>query len=337
MVILALAWTSTAFGWVLMESRGVVTAPLRAVFCANIVFHPVMFVALQKRLVPQRVIEIGCLFFAAAVCAVCMALRLYFPALGAGIDLKPLYLWIPVVYVLAFTLTGRQASLVISLAIMAMFVAISLPYLLLHSMQPDGNFTIQLHAVSAVLIAALYFFSSYQHRLQVAQLTVDELGRLANTDVLTKLPNRRRIAEIVESELVRSARYQRAFSLILIDIDHFKTVNDRLGHMVGDRALVALAARARELLRDVDTLGRWGGEEFLAILPETGLDESLLKAEALCSHVAARPLVGERTITISCGVASVSAGDTTDSLFQRADVALYAAKQQGRNRAEQGR
>lgn len=335
LVILAMAWLSTIVAWTLAESRGALSPALHAVFYVNIVFHPVMFIIAGKRLLPERVIDMSCLVFAAVICAGCMALRLYFPAYGIDIDLKPLYLWIPIIYVFAFTLTGHnRSSLAISLVIMALFLVISLPYLIQHSTQPDGDFTIQLHIVSVVLVAALYVFSSYQRSLQLAQLTVDELGRLANTDELTKLPNRRRIAEIVESELVRFARYGRAFSLILIDIDHFKAVNDRFGHMVGDQALVALAARAREALRDVDTLSRWGGEEFVVILPETGLDESLRKAEALCAHVAAQPLVDACTVTVSCGVTSVIPGDTAESLLQRADMALYSAKQRGRNRAE---
>ena len=88
------------------------------------------------------------------------------------------------------------------------------------------------------------------------------------------------------------------------------------------------------MLRDVDTLGRWGGEEFVVILPETRFDETLHKATTLCEHVAVRPLVGEHRLTVSCGVTSVAAGDTADTLLQRADVALYAAKRRGRNRAE---
>ncbi len=334
MVIVTVSWISTIIAWMLMESRGMSSPALRVVFGANIVFHPVMFVIIRKHLLPQHIIDTCCLLFAAAICAGCMALRLYFPAYGANIDLKPLYLWIPVIYVFAFTLRGHKASLAISLAILALFLAISLPYLIHHSGQPDGNFTIQLHAVSAVLVAALYFFSSYQHRLQIAQLTVDDLERLANTDELTRLPNRRRISEAVESELARFARYGRTFAMILVDLDHFKDVNDRFGHRVGDFALLALATRTRETLRDVDILGRWGGEEFFIILPETGLEGGLRRAEALCAHVAAQPLFGELVTTISCGVTSVGAGDTAGTLFQRADVALYAAKQRGRNRAE---
>jgi diguanylate cyclase len=334
MAILALSWVGSGVAWALMESLGLSSPVLRLVFGLNAVFHPVMFVVAWKRLLPLRIVDMSCLLFAAGICAACMALRLYSPTYGASIDLQPLYLWIPVIYVFAFTLSGHKSSLSISLAILALFVSISVPYLVRHFDQPYGNFTIQLHVVSAVLIAALYFFSSYQHRFQIAQLTVDELARLANTDELTKLANRRRMAEAVESELLRFARYGHVFSLILIDIDHFKTVNDRFGHGVGDQTLVALAARTMDVLRDADTLGRWGGEEFVVILPETPFEETLHKATALCGHVAAQPLVGDHAVTISCGVASVTTGDDADTLLQRADVALYAAKRRGRNRAE---
>jgi diguanylate cyclase (GGDEF)-like protein len=334
MAILALSWVGSGIAWAMMESRGLSSAVLRVVFGLNLVFHPTVFVIVWRRLLPLRIVDMSCLLFAAGLCAACMALRLYSPAYGASIDLQPLYLWIPVIYVFVFTLAGHRSSLKISLAILALFIAISVPYLVLQVDPPYGNFTVQLHVVSAVLIAALYFFSSYQQRFQIAQLTVDELARLANTDELTKLANRRRMTEAIESELVRFARYGHTFSIILIDIDHFKTVNDRFGHGVGDQTLVALAARTTDVLRDVDTLGRWGGEEFVVILPETRFGETLDKAAALCGHVAAAPLVGEHGITISCGVTSVTTGDTADSLLQRADEALYAAKRRGRNRAE---
>lgn len=334
MAIMALAGLSSALAWVLIEARGAASPVLRGVFGLNLVFQPIMIAVVRWRLLSMRVVDIICLAFATVVCAACMALRLYSPAHGGLIDLQALYLWIPVIYVFAFTLAGHGTSLRLSIAILALFIAISLPYLLTRPGDAHVNFTVQLHTVSAVLIAALYFFSSYQHRFQIAQLTVDQLARLANTDDLTRLANRRRMGEAISSELLRYARYGHVFSLILIDIDHFKAVNDRHGHAVGDQALVALAARTLEVLREVDTLGRWGGEEFVVILPATGLDETLQKATALCAHVAERPLVGDIAVTISCGVATVAPGDTAERLLQRADSALYAAKRHGRNRAE---
>jgi diguanylate cyclase (GGDEF)-like protein len=334
MTVTALSFVSSGAGWAVMESLGLSSPVLRVVFGLNMVFHPVYFVIVWRRLLPLRFVEISCLLFATGICGACMALRLYSPTYGANIDLQPLYLWIPVIYVFVFTLLGHKSSLRISLMILALFVAISLPYLVHQADLAYVNFTIQMLMVSGVLIAALHFFSSYQHELQLARLTVDEMARLANTDELTKLANRRRMAEAIGSELVRFARYGHAFSVILIDIDHFKIVNDRYGHAVGDQTLVALAARALEELRDVDMLGRWGGEEFIVIMLETGFEQALGKAGALCGRVAATPLIGDHTLTISCGVTSVIAGDDTDSLLRRADLALYAAKRGGRNRTE---
>ena len=226
MTILALAWMSSGIAWLLMESLGQSSPVLRGVFGLNAVFHPIVFFIAWRRLLPLRFVDLACLLFAAGICAACMALRLYAPVLGARIDLQPLYLWIPVIYVFAFTLPDHRTSLVISLAILALFVSISLPYLVYHFDQPYGNFTVQLHMVCAVLIAALYFFASHRHRFQLAQFTVDELARLANTDELTQLANRRRMSEAIAYELIRFARYGHTFSIILIDIDHFKTVND---------------------------------------------------------------------------------------------------------------
>lgn len=334
MTIMGLSWISSNLAWFIMEWLGTSSPVLRLVFGANTLFHPVMGAIVKWRLRPLHVVELSCLTFATAVCAACMALRFYGGSYGARIDLEPLYLWMPVIYVFAFTLDDHRRSLRVSLMILATFIAISVPYLLRGLAQPHINVTIQMHLVSAVLIAALFFFASHLHRLQTAQLTVDELARLANTDELTKLANRRRMTEAIDFELARYARYQHPFSLIVFDVDHFKTVNDRFGHMVGDHTLVALTACAKEVLREVDTLGRWGGEEFLVILPETGFDDTVRKATELCAHIAAAPLLHDHPVTISGGVTSVLPGDTADALLQRADVALYAAKRAGRNRVE---
>lgn len=334
LAIFALSWTASGLGWLVMGLRGRASPVLEAVFGANLVFHPVMFAMVWKQWLPQRIVDISCLAFAAGICGACMLMRLYWPVYGADIDLRPLYLWIPVIYVFTFTLAGHRSSLRISLLIMALFVAISLPYLAWHYSGPYANFTIQLHMISAVLIAALYFFSSYQHRLQVAHLTVDELALLSNTDELTGLPNRRRVGEVLHAELVRFANTSRTFAVLMIDVDHFKAVNDRFGHAAGDDVLVALAARTAGSLRAIDLLGRWGGEEFVAILPEITSENTMHLAESLRQRIAASPLPGGQVVTISCGAACARPGDTAEALLERADAALYAAKRRGRNRVE---
>jgi diguanylate cyclase (GGDEF)-like protein len=259
---------------------------------------------------------------------------MYSPRYGAIVDLEPLYLWIPVVYVFAFMLTSPRAGLGISLGIFALLLCVSLPYLVRHVDGRYANLIVQLHVVSAAMIATLYGFASYQRRLRLVQVKTGQLARLSSTDELTRLPNRRHMASLLEGELVRFAKGGRGFAVMLFDIDHFKLVNDRFGHGAGDAALVALAARATEVFLGMGALGRWGGDEFMALVPDMGPVDAKRVADALCAQVASSPLPGGRSITISCGVAVAGPHDNIDSLLQRANAALYAAKHSGRGRAE---
>lgn len=166
----------------------------------------------------------------------------------------------------------------------------------------------------------------------------EQLRRLATTDGLTGLLNRRRFLELGQAEMERAARFGHPVGCVMFDVDHFKTINDRHGHDVGDAALAALAATALETLRGVDILGRLGGEEFAAILPETELDAAVAAAERLRLAVAAMrfsPDKGGLSMTISLGVAVRQDGrEGLDALLKRADEALYRAKASGRDRVE---
>ncbi|MDQ7833640.1 MAG: diguanylate cyclase [Desulfovibrionaceae bacterium] len=168
----------------------------------------------------------------------------------------------------------------------------------------------------------------------------EALRELATTDGLTGLLNRRRFMELGEAEIERTKRTGRPVSLIMFDVDHFKKVNDTRGHDVGDVVLVSLARTAKDALRTVDVLGRLGGEEFAAILPETGLEEAVAVAERLRRAVSGMGLApnGEPLpVTISLGaVQGQGAGETLDDLLKRADEAQYRAKSAGRDRVEQG-
>lgn len=167
----------------------------------------------------------------------------------------------------------------------------------------------------------------------------EALRELATTDGLTGLLNRRRFMEMGEAEIERTKRTGRPVSLIMFDVDHFKKVNDTRGHDVGDVVLVALARAATGALRAVDVLGRLGGEEFAAILPETGLEEAAAVAERLRRAVADMGLApnGEpQPVTISLGVVLGLGAETLDDLLKRADTALYRAKSAGRDRVERG-
>jgi diguanylate cyclase (GGDEF)-like protein len=162
-----------------------------------------------------------------------------------------------------------------------------------------------------------------------------KLESLARTDGLTGLSNRRHLTEQLEGLMANAKRHDFNLCVLMIDIDHFKRLNDNFGHQVGDLALRHVADRLTASLREGDLLGRWGGEEFLAVLPYTGLEEGLVVADRLCHLVAGTPIaIGDTdevvAIQTSVGVAQ-DGHDDLDSLVHRADLGLYEAKAAGRN------
>jgi diguanylate cyclase (GGDEF)-like protein/PAS domain S-box-containing protein len=162
----------------------------------------------------------------------------------------------------------------------------------------------------------------------------ERLRELATRDALTGTYNRGHLEEVVRHELERSVRYTRPLTIAMLDADNFKRVNDTYGHAVGDRVLRALADRCRKTLRSNDVLGRYGGEEFVVVFPETSLDDAEIVAERIRAAVAQSPVTfGEGTlqITVSIGLATSSPGQRLESLMGAADTALYAAKRDGRN------
>lgn len=174
------------------------------------------------------------------------------------------------------------------------------------------------------------------HRLR------EELERQAMTDSLTGIPNRRRFYEDAERHFARARRYGEALSLLVLDIDHFKDINDTRGHQIGDQVLCGIAAHFRQALRGSDILGRVGGEEFAILLPHTDLDAAAQLADRLRQTLSEQRFAGDAGhqlgATVSIGVATLLPTDTSlDGLYGRADQALYNAKEQGRNRVAIGR
>lgn len=158
-----------------------------------------------------------------------------------------------------------------------------------------------------------------------------ELELLSVTDSLTGLSNRRKLDAIIDLEFDRFNRYGHRFSTILLDVDHFKQINDQLGHEVGDKVLVELSSILSANIRKSDTLGRWGGEEFLIVSPETHLSGAVQQAENLRKIIAAHQFPGAGTLSCSFGVTASYEGDAKEDIFLRSDKALYKAKNAGRN------
>jgi diguanylate cyclase (GGDEF)-like protein len=166
--------------------------------------------------------------------------------------------------------------------------------------------------------------------------TAELLRDLAGIDELTKLPNRRQFLRSLETEFARVQRYDRPLSVLMIDADDFKLINDRHGHFAGDEVLQALAVRLRGIVRQIDLLGRLGGEEFAVALMETDMPAALETAERLRREIAAEPFqiaAGKIQVTVSVGVATRRAADDNAArLLSFADKAMYLAKTGGRNR-----
>jgi len=175
-------------------------------------------------------------------------------------------------------------------------------------------------------------------RMQQGKADLEELERLANFDSLTRLENRRAILRRLEDQIKHASRYKEELSVIMLDIDHFKNVNDHYGHLTGDDVLENVATLVRQVIRDPDTAGRCGGEEFVIILPKTNLSTALYVAERVREAIESAEMKAPEgdvfTITVSQGLSSYEPGEDEHSLISRADGALYRAKESGRNRVE---
>lgn len=177
-------------------------------------------------------------------------------------------------------------------------------------------------------------FFVFLHDITEQKRLTNELELLAMTDKLTQTYNRLRCDQIIKRELERAVRSDLPLAIIMIDIDHFKKINDDFGHLVGDQTLKAVAGIIKLNIREIDYLIRWGGEEFLLIAPDTDLQQSKAFAEKLRKAVRSVEYQHAKKVTASFGVTILKKDDTEKSLLKRADDALYLAKENGRDRVE---
>lgn len=164
-----------------------------------------------------------------------------------------------------------------------------------------------------------------------------EIARMSREDYLTGIYNRRQMTELLRQEVNRYRRYCEPFTLISMDLDFFKRVNDQFGHAAGDQVLRAVASILSGTIRSADLVGRWGGEEFMIISPATKLDGGVSLANKIRKRVAASDFDRAGSLTASFGVAEFGPEDDFERIILRADQALYTAKENGRNRVESAR
>lgn len=191
-----------------------------------------------------------------------------------------------------------------------------------------ANYTNIVIAFAAIGIISYYF--------RLASLSLEhELELLAHTDSLTGLHNRRRMQELLKQQTAMFSRNQSIFTLIFVDIDHFKKFNDSHGHSCGDYVLSETASLMKKNLRKGDVLARWGGEEFLIMLPDTDINGARIMAEKIRKAVAGNPfhLAGKSfSVTMTFGIAQHEIGSSIENSLKKADSALYEGKATGRNR-----
>lgn len=241
------------------------------------------------------------------------------------------FLWGVIYPLVALYLLGPRVGLALSAVFFVLASSVFFASHGLGSSQQDmlSSLEMLLIWVGVALFAAYYEMSRSEAE---AALTA-----LANSDPLTRLPNRPSFQAHFERERARAQRSGRPISLLLVDADHFKRVNDTLGHQAGDAALCHLGELMRSKLRSSDLLARVGGEEFAVLLPETGLQGGLAAAAQMCRTVRDNPFRwegAELSLTVSIGVAELaSPAEGFDALFARADAGLYDAKAEGRDRA----
>lgn len=197
----------------------------------------------------------------------------------------------------------------------------------------------EVRRLKAELEEAKKELESTKRIIRIKEIELDaviaQAEEVSHVDALTCLPNRRQVIKQLQNEVIRAERYKTLLSISMIDIDHFKRINDSYGHTIGDQVLFQLANILQESIRDPDTVGRYGGEEFLVVLPNTRLRDAAEQAARLCKRIRETDInIGEMIrMTISIGTAEYKHGqETWQKFLSRADLALYESKNSGRDR-----
>lgn len=299
------------------------------VFPVALVAAVVFWVLLFNRRASLRVIEWGTVIISIAYhlgSSIYLAFNVERFESGFGANA----LWFSLVFPIAFLLLDRISALRISLVFLGTsFVFITFGVI---RVWPDVsaiflNSYIQFYLANLALLLLLNTYARMRQEYFF-------MHHAAHTDPLTALPNRRGMQVLLERNLSYAERYTEGFAVLLLDLDHFKNINDKYGHAVGDVVLCEVARRLEKSVRFGDTVARWGGEEFLVLAPKCDLQCAQDLAQRLLQEVRSRPITDQLSITVSIGVTVNNPEDALESLLHRADAAMYKAKHQGRNLAQ---
>ncbi|MEX2532839.1 MAG: diguanylate cyclase [Nitriliruptoraceae bacterium] len=335
LVTIAMIWLFVAIRFLL----GITVDPfVNIAIPALLVYLGLVLLGCWWRLI--HVQTVGVLALLALVTVVFMRLLLWrvgvlvdFGTLGdSGAMAVQLAASFPIAFVVLGTRRGLQVSVLIYLAFVGLYGNVIIDGLLGRSSYPTSSIAASMAIAYAVLIATIRLLASRFEQLVSQQAKADVLFKQATTDPLTQIANRRHLDDAIDRLIAQSHRYGHPLSVVLIDLDRFKRVNDDHGHEVGDQVLIETVQRLLGTIRESDLLGRWGGEEFLLVAPNTDHADALALAERCRRALADMPMSGVGQVTASFGVATYAADDDARSMRRRADLALYTAKEEGRNR-----
>ncbi|TYR97030.1 GGDEF domain-containing protein [Rossellomorea vietnamensis] len=231
--------------------------------------------------------------------------------------------WMPMFYMFLFFLLNIRWAFIVTAFTYIWFLGVGIYRFPDLMGTPAAFILIHYFFANLVFLVTLFFL----HTVKQSYIKAEVLEEMANTDYLTGLPNRRRI----DKELIKGLEKKQKLSIIYMDIDHFKQINDSYGHTAGDTVLKEFTFKTLEVLDKGDLLGRWGGEEFMLVLKRKGIEDAKHLAEKIRKHISRQDYKRINGLTASFGVAELQAGDTLDSLLNRADKALYEAKNNGRD------
>ncbi len=333
-VLLGATGVATALSltfWVLGASKDIDSVERIVVPLLTLLFGALTFVTWRGKL---RGAEIGLMLVAGCV----LLERIHFtrhedkPGMIPVLDTYELLIWFPSVFVFAFLVFEKRQALLFGLALIAASFVVVRDWL------TPGADDIYHADLSEFMIgqlgclSLLYGFAHLKERFLSTHALAVSLRSSAETDFLTGVANRRAVTQSLQRELLRAQRHRSHLSVILLDLDDFKGINDRFGHDEGDKALRRVALLIDRSRRRTDAFGRWGGEEFLLVAPDLDLAEARNAAERLRSLIEGSSRSGPSSVTASFGVSEFKAGDDLARLVMRADQALMEAKASGRNR-----
>lgn len=326
--------------WIPSALAGTTSAYERIIFPATAILCVGSLIALRRTVRALIWVELG-LFAATALSLLSQVVMILetpqtFLVPNHIAALSNLLFWFPLVYIFAFLVFDNRRQLLIGSLIffgisVVLGLSVALPEYMSNGESADLSLLIPFYLANLVYIFLLMAGVRLNEHYIRVRILAETMTLLAHTDSLIRIANRRELDSTIESEIKRIERHAQPLSAILFDLDFFKQVNDNYGHEAGDTVLKEIAIVVQAHLRRSDLLGRWGGEEFLVITPQTDSIQARTLAERLRKAIFSHPLEDVGTITASFGVAEYHPPESAEAWLKRADDALYAAKQGGRN------